>query len=84
MAKKQLRIAIYETDKKVVEGNCGDFYNTMNRGDAMMTIGNEIAKKIAQYREDGTVRFNHGIVNTELLFCLEAAEAALDALLEGK
>lgn len=84
MAKKQLRIAIYKTDKKVVEGNYGDFYNTMKQSDAMMTIGDEIAKKIAQYREDGTVSFKNGIVNTELLFCLEAAESALDALLGVK
>ncbi|MBQ2174812.1 MAG: hypothetical protein II453_07085 [Alphaproteobacteria bacterium] len=81
MSEKELRIAIYETDKKFVEGNYGDFYNTMTKADAMEKIGKAIAAKIAQYREEDSVRFKPGIVNTELLFCLEASEAALDAIL---
>lgn len=38
MAEKELRIAIYETDKEVVEGNYGDFYNTKSKKDVFANL----------------------------------------------
>lgn len=36
--KEQLRIAIYETPEKVIEGGYGDFYNTLERSEAIQRM----------------------------------------------
>lgn len=38
MADKELRIAIYETYKEVVEDNYGDFYNTKSKKDVYSNL----------------------------------------------
>lgn len=41
---KPLRIAIYETAEKIIEGGYGDFYNTLNRKTAVERIAKGIHK----------------------------------------
>lgn len=76
MAEKEERIAIYETDKQVIEGNYGDFYNTIGRADAL----EKMAKAICAKKHCKDI-----CNNCEVWMHFEdCAEAALNALLENK
>lgn len=77
------RIAIYVTESKIIEGNYGDFYNTISRAEAIERMAKILCQK------------NHSISSCDFCVCneegfcygcLEAkkieAEAALDALIK--
>lgn len=82
MAEKEERILCIETDEKIVECGYGDFYNTMTRQEAI----EKMAKGIHCYEWEHTSHFpmwcelNDDIKNDYR----NMAEAALNALLEGK
>ena len=67
----QLRIAIYQTPEKIIEGDYGDFYNTLERKQAIEKIQKAIFPLAHKLRGDDSV-FND---------CYFMAQAALNALL---
>ena len=68
---KQLRIAIYETPDKIIEGGYGDFYNTLDRKTAIEKMQKAIFPLAHKLHGDDSV-FND---------CYFIAQAALNALL---
>ena len=68
----ELRIAIYETTEKIVEGAYGDFYNTFTRKKAI--------EKMIEAIWDAIYYQTIGIKDE----CIPAAEAALESLLRVK
>ena len=84
-AKQEMRIAIYETTDKVVEGSYGDFYNTIKRAEAIESMAKEMARLYCP--EKPTKKEFESIWEYELLLSTqkhfkELAEAALEGLLE--
>ena len=70
----QLRIAIYETPEKIIEGGYGDFYNTLDRKTAI----EKMAKAICNLGDEETwKRVDFDCQN----YCRSCAEHALKALL---
>jgi hypothetical protein len=87
MAEKELRIAIYKTDKQVVEGNYGDFYNTMTRAEAIERIAKEIARQYdprKPNKEEYEKVWKQELFPATKKYYLKQAECVLNALLEGK
>ena len=82
------RIAIYETENKIIEGDYGDFYNTISRTEAIERMAkamwNRNQKQIERTNKEFVITLWETIErpspNTQ--FFLEEAEAALNALLE--
>lgn len=66
------RIAIYETESKIIEGDYGDFYNTISRAEAI----ERMAKAMYEFSTD---EFRGEKFPYEFE---EMAEAALDALVD--
>lgn len=84
MAEKEERIAIYVTESQVVEGDYGDFYNTISRTEAIQRMARALYSKYV-------VRCNSEDCPNDGPTCEgckiwkkyeEMAAAALDALLE--
>lgn len=82
---EKLRIAIYETSEKVVEGGYGDFYNTIERKTAIEKMAKAVCMRVMYGCErcafgkdkekcEEWIALNH----------IREAEAALNALLEDK
>ena len=83
MAEKEERILCIETDEKIVECGYGDFYNTMTRQKAI----EKMAKAIFTLRFAPLEIKGKGwddLNGWQKGNCLRIAEAALNALLEGK
>ena len=76
------RIAIYKTESKIIEGDYGDFYNTISRTEAVERMAAAMCMRanrifdckdcLTAAKGDCEVRLYHNI-----------AAAALDALLEA-
>ena len=77
MAEKEERILCIETDEKNVECGYGDFYNTMTRKEAINRMAKAFFK--SWYGEG----FEQEDTDLKRRY-KESAEAALNALLEGK
>lgn len=75
------RIAIYETKSKIIEGDYGDFYNTISRNEAIgrMAIGMCLKCNKTDACEN-CLSASNGDCDLKSYYPL--AEAALDALLE--
>lgn len=84
MAKKEERILCIETDEKIVECGYGDFYNTMTRQEAIEKMAKAMCHSPSGTCEDCFARESKKACKQALFGMEELAEAALDALLEGK
>lgn len=78
MKDENLRIAIYETPEKIIEGGYGDFYNTIERKTAI----EKMARALAFVQ--GKTFVNKNQWEIVMRGCRYEAEAALKALLENK
>ena len=84
------RIAIYETESKIIEGDYGDFYNTISRTEAIERMAKALwdrnQKRIARINKEFVITpwdtVERPSPNTQVY--LENSEAALDALVEAK
>ena len=80
------RIAIYETESKIIEGDYGDFYNTISRTEAIERMAKALwdrnQKRIARINKEFVITpwdtVERPSPNTQVY--LENAEAALNAL----
>ena len=66
------RIAIYGTESKIIEGDYGDFYNTISRTEAVERMANAMSDT-----------YFNDVHACEPDMLEKMAEAALDALIKG-
>ena len=81
---KKLRIAIYETSEKIVEGGYGDFYNTIERKTAIEKMAKAMCYNQSRYIVWKNCDGKSCDKCRYYINWLQLAEAALNALLEDE
>ena len=77
------RIAIYKTESKIIEGDYGDFYNTISRTEAVERMAVAMCLKCNKTDTcENCLSASNGDCDLKSYYPL--AEAALDALIKGE